>query len=363
MDTPLTPRLHSSASFLLILSLLLSGCEELLQAVDNPQETPVGTAQVPADWYSVYFTDPESPMAESYRGGPDVALARAIEQARLSVDVAAYDLNLWSIRDALIAAHRRGVAVRLVTESDNLDEQEIQDIKEAGVPILGDRREGLMHNKFIVIDHLEVWTGSMNFTVSDAYLNHNNLVRVRSSRLAEDYTREFEEMFTDDLFGPDTRADTPYPSLTVEGVRLEVFFSPDDGTAQRLVELIKGAQQSVYFLAYSLTSDDIAGALLDRHQAGVVVAGVFDESQVFSNTGGEWERLKEAGLDVRVDGNPRNMHHKVLLIDGQIVVTGSYNFSASAERRNDENTLIIYDSRVASQFMVEFERVFAAGQR
>ena len=105
------------------------------------------------------------------------------------MDVAIYDLNLWSIRDALIAAHRRGVDVRMVTESDNMDEQEVQELKEAGIEVLGDRHESLMHDKFVVIDRLEVWTGSMNFTTGGAYLDNNNLIRLRSSKLAEDYTR------------------------------------------------------------------------------------------------------------------------------------------------------------------------------
>ena len=62
------------------------------------------------------------------------------------------DLNLWSIRDALISAHRRGVDVRMVTDSDNMDEQEVQEIKAAGIEVLGDRHESLMHDKFVVID-------------------------------------------------------------------------------------------------------------------------------------------------------------------------------------------------------------------
>ena len=80
--------------------------------------------------------------------------------------MAIHFLDLWSIRDALIDAHRRGVAVRLVTESDNMHVPEIQEVREAGIPVLGDRREGRMHNKFVVIDRQEVWTGSLNLFIS-----------------------------------------------------------------------------------------------------------------------------------------------------------------------------------------------------
>lgn len=336
---------------LLLAALAASSClidEALLEATNTPSGT---------DWVSIYFSDPSRSDELNYRGGPDDALAASIRSAQVSVDVAIYDLNLWSLRDALIAAHKRGVAVRVVTESDNLDEPELQDLIDAGIDVLGDRREGLMHNKFVVIDSLEVWTGSMNFTTNGAYLNDNNLVRIRSSRLAQDYTLEFEEMFEDDLFGPDERANTPYPRLTIEGTDVEVYFSPDDGTLQRLLELVQAAQSSIYFLAYSYTSDDLASAMLARADAGVTVSGVFEASQYTSNIGSEFDLFQQSGVPVYLDGNSRNMHHKVIIIDNQIVITGSYNFSANAERRNDENTLIIHNAQIAALYRQEFERV------
>ena len=347
-----------SLSFLLNLALLLlslAGCDE------NHQPDPTPTCS--ADWFHVYFTNPKSPTAETYRGGPDEKLTSAIEVARLSVDAAIYDLNLWSLRDALIRAFRRGVAVRLVVESDNLDEPEIRDLVSAGIPILGDRREGLMHNKFVIIDRSEVWTGSMNFTTSDAYLNDNNLLQVRSVRIAENFLIEFDEMFQNDLFGPDIRAATPHPRMTIKGVPVEVYFSPDDKVAEHLLDLLRAAQRSIYFMAFSFTADDLADAILERAQKGVVVAGVMEEAQVKSNSGSDYDRFLQAGLDVRLDSNPRNMHHKVILIDGETVITGSYNFSNRAEKDNDENVVVIHDPAIADQFMVEFERLYQDAHR
>jgi phosphatidylserine/phosphatidylglycerophosphate/cardiolipin synthase-like enzyme len=339
--------------------IVLAGCSSPASsgtATAGPAEAHAG------DWYSVYFTQPGNPAMRGYRGGPDQHLADAIKVARLTVDLAVLDLDLWSLRDALIDAHRRGVAVRLVVDSDYLAGKEIQEIREAGIPVLGDRREGLMHNKFAVIDRAEVWTGSMNYTVSEAYRNNNNLIRLRSPRLAEDYTAEFDEMFIDDLFGPGSPANTPHPVFSVEGVRVEVYFSPDDGVTRQLVELVSDAEESVYFMAYSFTSDDLARALLERHQAGVEVAGVMEARQVESNTGSDYERLRAEGIDVRLDGNPDNMHHKLLIIDGQIVVTGSFNFSRSAEERNDENILVVHAPQLAALYLGEFEEVFSEAQ-
>lgn len=322
-----------------------------------PNATPLATQQT-VDWYSIYFTDPLAPTAGSFRGGPDEVLARAIRQASVSVDAAVYQLNLWSIRDALLDAHRRGLQVRLVTESDYLDEEEVQELISAGIEVLGDRREGLMHNKFMILDRMEVWTGSMNYSVNDAYRNNNNLIRIRSPRLAQNYLVEFEEMFVQDQFGPRSPANAPYPSLTVNGTQIEVYFSPDDGVQDRLLELIGGAQQSIAFLAYSFTSDELATAMLERAQADVHVSGVFETSQYYSNLGTEFDHFLGSGVDVRLDGNPANMHHKVILIDDDIVITGSYNFSASAETRNDENVLIMHSAEIAGQYRQEFERIF-----
>ncbi len=84
-----------------------------------------------------------------------------------------------------------------------------------------------------------------------------------------------------------------------------------------------------------------------------------EAEQVASEAGSEYDLFRAAGLDVRLDGNQGLLHHKVMIIDGQIVVTGSYNFSASAENTNDENVIVIYSPDIAAQYLREFQRVYA----
>lgn len=342
---------------LLVLTLVLTSC--IPSTPDLPTPIPVTPEPGPATgWLEIYFTNPAAPHAADYEGGPDETLAVAIDQARLSVEVAAYSLNLWSIRDALIHAHQRGVVVRMVMESDNMDTQEVQQILDAGIPVIGDQREGLMHDKFVVIDRSEVWTGSMNYTTNGAYEDNNNLIRIRSTQVAEDYTTEFNEMFEENLFGQDAITATPNPSLTIDGTPVEIYFSPDDGVAAQLLVLLQGAQESIYFMAYSFTTNDLGDAIRQRTADGLTVAGVMDDGQINSNQGTEYDPFKQAGLDVRRDGNAGQMHHKVIIIDRSIVITGSYNFSASAEERNDENVVIIYNPDVAARYLAEFQRVY-----
>ncbi len=357
MRQGISPSMRTAALGTLTLIALLGALCALLRG-DRSTPAP-GPTPLAATSLQVYFSEPEGPAAGTLRGGPDAVLAQAIDQAAYSVDVAVYNFDLWSIRDALLRAAERGVAVRLVTDSDNLLEQEVQELAAGGVDVLGDRRESLMHHKFVVIDRAEVFAGSMNLTVDSAYHGDNNLLHLRSSQVAEDFTHEFEEMFVDDRFGELSLRDTPYPQVSVDGVTVEVLFAPDDGVARRLIELVRGAQRRVEVMAYAFTSDGLAEALIERDAAGVEVRVVVEASQADS-AGAEYERLLRDGLDIRLDGNPGDMHHKVVIIDGASVWTGSYNFTRSAEEYNDEGVLIIHSPALAERYMAEFERVYAA---
>ncbi|MBI5351227.1 MAG: DUF1669 domain-containing protein [Chloroflexi bacterium] len=368
--------MKKTLTYTLALLILMTACESVTPtAISAPQTPPIvdsATAAstpltelslgagygVSGSWFELYFTNPESPLASQKTGGPDIPLAKSIDEARLSVDVAIYSLSLNSIRDALLRAHGRGVQVRMVMESDNLDRTDPQKLKDAGIPIIGDRREGLMHNKFVVIDNSEVWVGSMNFTDSGAYTDNNNLMRIHSTKMAEDYTKEFEEMFTDDKFGPDVVAETPNPRVTIDGTPIDIYFSPDDQVQAGLLDLIDNARESIYFLAFSFTANPLGEAIRDRAAEGVIVSGVMEVDQIKSNFGTEYDPFRQAGLDVFEDGNPGLLHHKVMVIDESIVIFGSYNFTDSAETRNDENLLVIYNKEIAAQFMAEFQRVY-----
>lgn len=341
----------------------VTAMSEVTPSADSMVKIPLRVGRgVDGGWFQLYFTDPSDPAAEQFEGGPDLPVVQAIDNAEVSVDAALYSLTLYSVRRALVEAHRRGARVRVVMESDNMDELDPQALKDAGIPLRGDRKEGLMHNKFIVIDQTEVWTGSMNMTNAGTYLDRNNLIRLQSPDIAADYEAEFEEMFLHDHFGPDVSDPTPRAHLIVDGMPVDIYYSPDDRPETILRDLLRGAKSSIYFLGYSFTSDPLSEAIIGRAQAGVKVAGIMDATQARTNTGAEYDTFREAGLDVRLDGEDGLMHNKVLIIDGSIVVLGSYNFTASAARYNDENLVVLHSSPLAAQYMREFRRIQEAAQ-
>ena len=317
---------------------------------------------VKGPWFELYFTNPASPLSPQGTGGVDGPLAAAIDNAKLSIDVAVYSLSLNSVRYALIDAFNRGVTVRMVMESENMDRSDVQALLEAGIPIVGDNQPGLMHDKFMVIDKSETWVGSMNYTDSGAYDDNNNMIRIFSTKLAENYTTEFEEMFIDNLFGELVRAETPHPDLTLDGTEIQTFFSPDDGVLKTIAPLLQNAQQSIHFLAYSFTSNELGDILRQQHESGLTVQGVMEAEQVKSNQGTEYDPFQQADMQVRLDGNEGQMHHKVFIIDEHIVILGSYNFSRAAEERNDETILIIDNAEIAQQYLQESKRVWEQAQ-
>lgn len=327
----------------------------------TPIDLPVGYG-VRGSWFELYFTDPADPVSPQGTGGVDGPVVDALDAARLSIDVAAYSISLNSVRYALIRAHDRGVTVRMVMESTNMDGSDAKALIAAGIPIVGDERPGLMHDKFIVIDRSEVWMGSMNYTDSGAYDDNNNVMRIRATKMAENYTKEFEEMFVDNMFGPDVVPATPNPSLLIDGTQVDTYFSPDDGVIGALAPLLDSAEKSIYFLAYSFTSNDLGNIVRKKAEAGLDIHGVMDDEQIRSNQGTEFDPFRQAGLDVLIDGIDGLMHHKVFVVDRKIVAFGSYNFSQSAEQRNDENLLIVYNADIAEQFILEYQRVAAEGR-
>jgi phosphatidylserine/phosphatidylglycerophosphate/cardiolipin synthase-like enzyme len=254
--------------------------------------------------------------------------------------------------------------VRFVVDDEHVDAAVINRLRRNGMSVVGDSRSAFMHNKFMVVDGHTVWTGSMNYTTNDVYCNNNNLVRLEAPALARNYTIEFEEMFVDRAFGTTSPRNTT-AVLDINGVRVENYFSAEDKPSGRVAEIIGAAQSEILFMAFSFTQEAIGEAMLARARAGVPVQGVFER------TGSETRfsyflPMRDEGLanlQVRQDGNPRTLHHKVIIIDRSIVIFGSYNFSANAENSNDENMVILFDPDFASFFVQEFETVWAEARQ
>lgn len=237
-------------------------------------------AATPEKWFEIYFSqvysdDPAA--AEANPNNIDLKLVEKITAATKSIDAALHELDSDRIADSLIAAHRRGVRVRLVTETDYVDEISISQLRSAGVPIQTDEgRNGLMHNKFLVFDQSAVWTGSFNTTDNGAYKNNNNGIFIRSKELAENFSVEFDELWAGNFGGSSSRT-LPHPTVTINGTEITTRFAPEMNVTDAIVDTVRSARRSIYFMAFSFTDDQIGDAMIERFRAGVKIGGIFEK--------------------------------------------------------------------------------------
>lgn len=341
------------------IELPVTGTPPIIVPVD---ETPIPPPL--ESWWEVYFTDPLTINdPDNPAGSVEEKLIQFIEEAQTSIHIAGFEFNLTRVAEALIAAKNRGVDVKWMADDKNGTQYDTQPgrgqfsmLTAAGIEVRDDARSALMHNKFWIFDQKIVWTGSTNATVNGVYKQDNNVLVIHSPEVAYIFEREFQEMWNGQ-FGPRAPSTVGSQWAILDGTPIQVLFSPEDKAMANLVALVRDAQTSVRFLAFSFTEAQLSQMMIARAQAGVDVRGVFE---TFGSSGisSQLRTLWCAGLPVRQDGNASFLHHKVIIIDDSIVVTGSLNFSANADGVNEENVVILDNAGIAALYLQEFDRLW-----
>ena len=368
----------------------------------NPDDTaksrimPMITQSTSSGDIKVYF---DRPVDNSVSTGTDAiwldkaiddTLIAYIDRAKQTIDVAIYNFNntgISNISTALNNAYNRGVQVRVVydsnTDNSGIDEL-VTGIGKIASPESDYPNYGIMHNKFVIIDALSddpndpiVWTGAANFTEGQMYVDPNNVIIIQDKSLAIVYTMEFEEMFgssgpqpdpANSKFGPDKEDNTPHEIYLGNGTRVECYFSPSDGTNSHILSAINSADADLEAASMIITRTELAYAIRDRKYDGVV-AKVLVNDDTDPATDPVNNILKVAlAENFRKTGESGIMHHKYLIVDNSLstsdplLLTGSHNWSSSAEYRNDENTLIVHDATIANIYFQEFTERFKHGR-
>jgi phospholipase D len=138
--------------------------------------------------------------------------------------------------------------------------------------------------------------------------------------------------------------------VLVNSGEIDLCFTPPSGCGKVIAGLISKANKSIYVQAYGITSEEIARELIAAHKRGVKVRILLDKSNLHD----KYSRMKEmqdAGIEVSIDKVSGIAHNKVIIIDLRLLVTGSYNFTKSAESRNTENIIIVNDKQIAERYL------------
>jgi phosphatidylserine/phosphatidylglycerophosphate/cardiolipin synthase-like enzyme len=218
----------------------------------------------------------------------------------------------------------------------------------------------IMHDKFVVVDGRYVWTGSTNASDSCAGGYNSNLVMVVDSpQVAEYYHGEFEQMYAGKFHGTKTAQTLPMRAQIDSDTWLEVYFSPQHTPMKKVVEpLLVNARASIDIAVFFLTHKGVAQDLIDAHNRGVKVRVVIDSTGA-SNEYSKHEVLRLAGIPVKIEDFGGKMHAKSAVIDGEIVIGGSMNWTGAGEEDNDENTIVLHSREHGTQYEAWFEKLWA----
>lgn len=320
-------------------------------------------------------------------------LVEFIGGAQRSLDIAAYDFRLSDPLKAIVAGAlgeraRAGVAIRIAYDGDKTPVPRYdvgmdpaprgtsEFVQSLGYP---NHRIGgmkLMHNKYIVRDvglpSAAVWTGSTNFSDAAWTLQENNILEITSAALAAYYARDFAGMWQTDSFEGTGDFDTTPIDLAFAGLTADVhvLFAPGRGEIidHEVAHRVATAQRRVRICSMLLNSSSLLSSLTNQLRAGrVEIDGIYDRTQMQSVLD-QWqevphnhwkiEAVEEIVSQARLAGKNSTpyspdsvhdfMHNKVLVVD-DTVITGSYNFSHSAEL-NAENLLIIESASLAETY-------------
>jgi phosphatidylserine/phosphatidylglycerophosphate/cardiolipin synthase-like enzyme len=149
-----------------------------------------------------------------------------------------------------------------------------------------------------------------------------------------------------------------FPSCQPQGPQtlppIEVYFSPKGGCTEAVVKEIDAAKKTLLVQAYSFTSTPIAKALVDAHKRGVDIKVILDKSQRTEKYGSA-DFVQHAGVPIWIDAKHAIAHNKIMILDGETVITGSFNFTTAAEEHNAENLLVIRSPELATKYTANWK--------
>ena len=286
--------------------------------------------------------------------------------------IAVQELDNENIARAVIEARKRGVVVVIVLEFDYLTvkkalsdpwtvlpgsgENEVNRriynaMLRAKIDVRTDINPKIFHQKFIVRDpsgnKAAVLAGSTNFTETDCHKNLNHIVVLRSKKAVHVYEVEFAELESGN-FGEFRSRFYPSPKeFNISGVRVRILFAPDHSPEMEIMkQMLKSSTQIDFAIFTFARSSGIDDTMIALQRSGIKIRGLFDKgqgNQVWAST----RILQTNKIKVFLaEKNPalRKVHHKLMVIDKQTIIAGSFNYTDPANRLNDENIIIIGDN-------------------
>lgn len=305
-------------------------------------------------------------------GAPDdlePVIVDFIDGAKKRLEIAVQELESLPIAEAIVRARERKCLVKIVLEQDYLraaraqadpwvpggkhePNRTIHDaILRANIDVKTDYNSSIFHQKFIVRDRSSLLTGSTNFTPTGTHSNLNHLVVIHDEKVAKIYAREFAEIQRGQFGKRNEGHDETPTDRIVSDVPIRILFAPDHNPEMEIMKQMLKAKKRIDFAIFTFAKssgiDDTMLRLLDMNMP---ISGAFDGAQGAQ----KWAAVKPlqkkgAKLSAVWKGNGvGKLHHKLMVLDAQVVIGGSFNYTGPANRLNDENIFILGDLETTS---------------
>ena len=311
-------------------------------------------------------------MGPHQLGAPDnleATIVKFIEGAQKKLFIAVQELDSRKITEAIIRAKKRKELVKLVLEADyliaktayanpfNADNgaheinRELHNaILRSKIKVNTDYNPKIFHQKFIIRDDESILTGSTNFTSTGTDENLNHIIIVHDRNVARVYNKEYKEIQQGHFGKLNEGHDRRPKEVMVSNIRIKPLFAPDHNPEMEIMKQIAKAKERVDFAIFTFSaSSGIDDQLAIAKKAGIEVKGSLYKSQANQRWSAK-DSLAKADADIFVvprtglpRPRPRKLHHKLMVIDEQLIIAGSFNYTGPANLLNDENILIIGD--------------------
>jgi len=263
-----------------------------------------------------------------------------IENTHYTLDICVYSISDKQIINALKNKAKEGVQVRICTDN-------AYPLKIDNVEIVYDS-QGLMHNKYMISDSKTVWFGSTNLTSTSLEKHENNIIISDDNALINAFQNHFEQCFSG-LFKTQRK-----------GVGSSIVrFSPEEDCFEFLLDELSLAKKTVYIAMFAFSDNRIAHYLKVLSSKGVRVYILADKDWNLSSIYSDIEDMARY-TSLRLDVSEDLLHEKFIIIDEKVLLTGSYNYTASAQIRNDEYLFKTKNSSTVRRFNDHFLTLWAA---
>lgn len=262
-------------------------------------------------------------------------LIASLKDAKKSIVLIIYTLKDPKIIEILNEKARAGLDVKVIY--DSIASQGVNKKLTSEIKIFPRGMFSLMHLKLLIIDGQHSFLGSANMT-RDALQQHANLlVHLDNTRFAQVLLQKAEQLISNHYEEP-----IPPALFQMDQQLIELRFLPDDSHAiARLQELIRSAKKSIKVAMYTFTRQDLAQALVRAQHRGVKVEVIIDESSGNGASAKIVELLAKEGIKAHLTREHGLMHNKFMLIDDEILVHGSANWTKAAFKQNDDYIMVL----------------------